>query len=77
MRKESKDKYKDKKYNKDKYASKKQSSRRDQGHAANDNDTSNTELQSSSTSDADDSNSKVDEICHVSKAKNYKIPKSC
>jgi hypothetical protein len=82
VRRESKSKTKGKssskdKYSKGKYASKKQSSRRDQGHAANDNDTSNTELESSSTSDADDSDSEVDEICHVSKAKNRKIPESC
>jgi hypothetical protein len=65
------------KYSKGKYAPKKQSSRRDQGHAANDNDTSSTELKSSSNSDADDSNSEVDKICYVLKAKNYKIPESC
>ena len=65
------------KYSKGKYASKKQSSQRDQGHTTNDNDTSSIELKSSSNSDADDSNSKVDEICYVSKAKNYKIPESC
>ena len=82
VRKESKSKTKGKssskdKYSKGKYAPKKQSSWRDQGHATNDNDTLSIELKSSSNLDADDSDSKVDKICYVLKAKNYKIPESC